>query len=147
MSITLPDRKITIFSNLWYKSGYVLKNRCRVQKASPPKNGVNVFCNHFADNCGLRRYYPIISRYSIFFIHISIFLSQNFSLESTFWVFYRFLILCWIFIGLAYLGGLAPLVGEWFNDYIYDRGNPRNPKQSPPFQPMETPGDTLYSPD
>ena len=26
VNISLPDRKITIFPNLWYKSGSVLKN-------------------------------------------------------------------------------------------------------------------------
>ena len=39
--------------------------------------------------------------------------------DSAFFIIYRFLVLCWIFFGLAYIGGLAPLVNELFNNYVY----------------------------
>ena len=39
--------------------------------------------------------------------------------DSAFFIIYRFLVLIWIFFGLAYIGGLAPLVNELFNNYVY----------------------------
>lgn len=39
--------------------------------------------------------------------------------DSLIFVIYRFMVLMWIFFGLAYIGGLAPLINEIFNNYIY----------------------------
>ena len=39
--------------------------------------------------------------------------------DSPFFVIYRFVVLIWIFFGLAYIGGLAPLINELFNNYVY----------------------------
>ena len=47
------------------------------------------------------------------------FIKESMILDSPFFVIYRFVVLIWIFFGLAYIGGLAPLINELFNNYVY----------------------------
>ena len=57
-SITVPDRKITIFLNLWFKSGYVLKNGVKTLKEGscpdfPNFPDFSLFCGIFSFFCGI----------------------------------------------------------------------------------------------